>query len=98
MQLTDKNLREIKTAVNRGFGLKVSRPNRTKNQTVTVYKTYVLRPAEMQIKGPLQVVQVKSRSPRTNYVSARNLKPGNKLSPGSNENYRINRMLMRVKT
>ena len=83
MKLTNKNLREIKAAVNRGFGLKVSYPKMTENQTLTIYKEYVIRPKHHQ------------RSPGERYISKRNLKPGEKISRGASpRNYKINNLLL----
>ena len=85
MVLTKNNLKEIKGFVNKGFGLKVSYPKMSTNQTLTIYKTYLIRPAGNR------------RSPGERYISTRNLKPGQKLSPGvSPRNYKVNNLLLKI--
>lgn len=85
MKLTNKNLREIKSAVNKGFGLKVSYPKRSENQTLLIYKEYLIRPKNIR------------PSPGERYVSVRTLAPGKKLSRGASpRNYKINNLLLNV--
>lgn len=85
MPLTNAELREIKKFVDMGFGLKVSYPTMSENQTLTIYKEYLIRP------------KYKPMSPGERYISVRNLKPGQKLSPGgSPRNFKINNTLLGV--
>ena len=85
MKLTNKNLREIKSAVDKGFGLKVSYPKRSENQKLVIYKEYLIRP------------KYNRPSPGEKYVSVRNLKPGEKLSRGASpRNYKVNNLLLNI--
>ena len=85
MKLTNKNLREIKSAVIKGFGLKVSYPKKTENQKLIIYKEYLIRPKYYR------------SSPGERYVSVRNVKPGEKLSRGASpRNYKINNLLLNI--
>lgn len=85
MKLTAGNLREIKAAVNKGFGIKVSYPKRSVNQTLVIYKEYLITPKHQM------------RSPGDQYISARNMKPGQKLSRGASpRNYKLNNLLLNV--
>jgi len=55
MPLTNENLKEIKTAVNLGFGFKLPDPIRTKPQKLVVYKKFkiaVNRGFEIKIMAP----------------------------------------------
>jgi hypothetical protein len=83
MILTAGELREIKSAVNNGFGLKVSYPKRTVDQTLVVYKVYTLaRKNQMTAPG-------------VRYINSRNLKPGQKLTRGPG-NYKVNNLLLNL--
>jgi hypothetical protein len=95
MKLTNTELREIKKLVDMGLGLRVSFPKRTEPQVLTVYKTYTVRPQEMEILGPLAVREIYRRSPGSQPVNARNLKPGNRLSPRGSKT-RINNILSKI--
>ena len=122
MPLTNENLKEIKTAVNRGFGFKLNRPsgknpqklvlhkkfkiavnrgfeikimaqNGNKPREIVVYKEYLVTPIQLEKTGPGSYRSVYRRSPTEPRLSARNLLPGNKLSPSKNG---INNLLLRV--
>ena len=93
MPLTNENLKEIKTAVNRGFGFKLTAPSGTKEQTLVVYKKYLVTPIQLEKTGPGSYRSVYRRSPTEPRLSARTLLPGNKLSPSKNG---INNLLLRV--
>ena len=94
-KVTKKNLQEIKKVVdNFGFGVKVNQPSRTQNQMMMVYKTYLIKPQSMVKNAPGTWRQISRASPTTNtYVNKRNLKPGERLNPNSQNIFSIDRLL-----
>ena len=93
MPLTNENLKEIKTAVNQGFGFNLTAPSGTKPQMLVVYKEYLVTPVQRVKTGPGSYKSVYRRSPTEPYLPARSLLPRQKLSPSK---YGINNLLLKV--
>ena len=97
-QVTTKNLQEIKKVINNfGFGVKVNQPSRTQNQMMVVYKTYLIKPRSMIKNSPGTWRELRRASPNNIYVSARNLKPGERLNQSSNNIRSLDHLLALTK-
>ncbi len=93
-KVTKKNLQEIKKVVNNfGFGVKVNQPSRIQNQMMVVYKTYLIKPQSMIKNAPGTWRELRRASPTNISISKRDLKPGERLNPNSQNIFSVDRLL-----